>query len=181
MYFHKFIHISTTYTYNFSLPFYKLHFLNWNSCLWFILYPSHTIFRVELAKHRLLSKALKQFFLCKHLLLEFKQKSFGFHCAERLNILSCFFLYLKINDFVFAVSFASEHSCLQLIPCSLSQQCSLPWFLMMIQFQIPLRLQKIKNEEGGSFIFLQVYLFTPTEHLFQLLSPILWYIYFTYI
>lgn len=36
------------------------------------------------------------------------------------------------------------------------------------------------QEWGGSFIFLRADLFTPTKHLFQLLSSILWYIYFIY-
>jgi len=59
---------------------------------------NYAIFRVQFMKYKLFSKAVKTFFLCKHLPLEFKQKSFGFHCAERLYILSYLFLCLKIND-----------------------------------------------------------------------------------
>lgn len=106
MYFYVYVHTPIAYT---KIPFFQMVsysvtwlsfcFLNWASCLWLFSVASRDEFFIfnVFRKYKLFSEAVKYFFLCKHLLPEFKQKFFGFHCTERLNSLSCFFMYLKIN------------------------------------------------------------------------------------
>lgn len=106
MYFYVYVHTPIAYT---KIPFFQMVsysvtwlpfcFLNWASCLWLFSVASRDEFFIfnVFRKYKLFSEAVKCFFLCKHLLPEFKQKCFGFLCTERLNSLSCFFMCLKIN------------------------------------------------------------------------------------